>query len=152
MVIAVLTSLAACALMAMATATSSSVLSLSEQDLNLALKGDNTLMFIKFYAPWCGFCKKIAPVWSELAASQPEVTMAKVRCSIFSVCPSTSDTPSPLQVDCTVHKALCSSYGVNSYPSFKFIQHHALHDYLGARSKEVLTVLVELRNIHGVTN
>lgn len=39
-------------------------------------------VFVEFYAPWCGHCKKLAPVWDELGTNLktelPNVIVAKV--------------------------------------------------------------------------
>lgn len=43
---------------------------------------DNTKdVLVEYYAPWCGHCKKLAPIWDELAAAYadvPNLTIAKM--------------------------------------------------------------------------
>ena len=69
--------------------------------------------FVMFFAPWCGHCKRLAPVWEELAAKHnkdvdSEVTIAKV--------------------DCTVATSLCSAQDVTGYPTLKFFKSGAEKD------------------------
>lgn len=39
---------------------------------SVVLDSDNDV-FVKYYAPWCGHCKKLAPIWEELAAEFKDV-------------------------------------------------------------------------------
>ena len=63
------------------------VMELNESDFDFHTALDVT--FVKFYAPWCGFCQRLAPTWEELAVEdfselQQEVKIAKIDCTKYS--------------------------------------------------------------------
>jgi len=79
--------------------------------------------FIKFYAPWCGHCQKLAPVWDELAANFKEDKVAKVG-----------------KVDCTQHQAICQQHEVRGYPTLAYFRNgQKIESYKGARTLDALT-------------
>lgn len=62
---------------------------LTANNLNDVLAPGVTAL-IEFYAPWCGHCKKLAPIFDEVGAhfaSQPSVVIAKARgCNAWKRC------------------------------------------------------------------
>eukprot|EP01115_Flamella_aegyptia_P012926 TRINITY_DN6644_c2_g1_i1.p1 TRINITY_DN6644_c2_g1~~TRINITY_DN6644_c2_g1_i1.p1 ORF type:complete len:121 (-),score=42.99 TRINITY_DN6644_c2_g1_i1:143-505(-) len=73
--------------------------------------------FVKFFAPWCGHCKRLAPTWDELSEKDLGVNVAKV--------------------DCTVHKEVCQGQGVRGYPTLKYFENGGEGvKYSGARTIE----------------
>lgn len=39
---------------------------------------NNKVTVVKYFAPWCSFCKKIAPAYDKLASEYPQANLIKV--------------------------------------------------------------------------
>ena len=84
--------------------------------------------FIKFFAPWCGHCKRLAPTWEELYnKNRGKLNVGTVDC--------TSDLGRPL----------CNHYEVRGYPTLLYFpvsestdQPSQFFKYQGPRSLDYL--------------
>jgi len=88
-------------------------------------KGDT---FVKFYAPWCGHCKNLAPTWDELAQKVDADKSTKATIA---------------KVDCTKAQTLCQDNGVKGYPTLAYFRKgEKVESYRGGRSLKDLSDFV----------
>lgn len=82
------------------------------------------ISFVKFFAPWCGHCKRLAPTWEDLGkkfSSKDDINIAKVDCTM------------------ETSKSLCNDQEVDSFPTLILYRDgKKISEYNGSRSLDDL--------------
>lgn len=89
--------------------------------------GKDKHVFVEFFAPWCGHCKKLAPIYEKLAdlyATEDHCVIAKI---------NAEENP-----------VASKNFGIEGFPTLKFFTMGADRpiDYIGERSEEDLVTYV----------
>ena len=94
------------------------------KDNYAAVTTENSLVLLDFWAVWCGPCKMIAPILTEIAAERDDVVVGKV------------DVDSEME--------LAMEFGVSSIPTLVVIKNgQPVNKAVGYMPKEKIEALLE---------
>ncbi|CAL6101944.1 Protein_disulfide isomerase PDI5 [Hexamita inflata] len=90
------------------------------QTFNETIKNGKPTL-VKFFAPWCGHCKALAPKFETLSELMAETQFVIA------------------EVDCTIKMDICQQEGVRGYPTLRFYNNgEFVEQYKGQREAESL--------------
>ena len=91
---------------------------------------EHEFTFVDFYAPWCIWCQRLAPVWEVFAESIEQQ----------------GQPVDVMKVDCTANAALCAAQKVQAFPTLRFFHREEpvnQGDYRSDRTVENLLQFVQ---------
>ena len=89
----------------------------------------------QFYAPWCGHCKRLVPIWDALSKEVPARGIsAKIA-----------------KVDCTVARDVCAAHSIRGYPTLLMFKGGNKEGVRYAGPREVPSFLDFLGNANAET-
>src|SRR3989338_4386970 len=101
-----------------------SEVTLNQDSFDTTVLQSKKLVFIDFWAPWCGPCRVMGPIIEELAGEMPDVLVAKV---------NVDDEPD-----------LGQQYNILSIPTFMMFKGGQVVDqFSGTMNKETLRSRIE---------
>ncbi|KNB44580.1 hypothetical protein JH06_1832 [Blastocystis sp. subtype 4] len=85
--------------------------------------------FVKIYAPWCGHCKRLAPIWEDIAETlDQEVNVAEVVfCGMVE-----------LKIDATMQEKLARRFNVDGFPTLLLMENGFFSEFKGKREEQAL--------------
>ena len=113
-----------CAVSLFGSGLASAVLDLIPTNFDDVVLKSGKPALVEFFAPWCGHCKRLAPVFEELATSFEFAT----------------DKVSIAKVDADAEKSLGKRFGIQGFPTLKWFDGSSdtPEDYNGGRDLEEL--------------
>jgi len=108
------------------------VVSLTKDDYEVTLESA-PLALVKYFAPWCGHCKALAPEFAKAATTLKEENILLA------------------EVDCTVESDICNEVGVRGYPTLKVYRNGKASDYKGQRTADSIVSYMKKQNLPDVT-
>lgn len=106
-----------------ATGICSKVIEVDSKNFDDVVFNSNKNSLVKFYAPWCGHCKTLAPIFDELSETVSKVEDLQI-----------------VKIDCESNRVICTQFDVKGFPTLKLFKKNSINavDFSGSRDHDGL--------------